>query len=233
MYVVFYGTDRGGVRDEASSYIEAKMPKDATLTTLESGEYMAGQVADALGANSLFGGDEWFVFDGPMANGEFYEEVKSALKELTESPNTFVILEDALLAAPKKAYEKYAESVTMFTADKAERFNSFSLAEALAGKDKRKLWVLVQDARLAGLRDEEIIGMLWWQLKALRLAARTSSAAEAGMKDFPYNKAKRSLTAFGTGEVERISQSLLELYHEGHAGVKDMDSALEQWVLGL
>jgi len=33
--------------------------------------------------------------------------------------------------------------------------------------------------------------------------------------------------------VVAISQSLLELYHQGHAGVKDMDSALEQWVLAL
>jgi hypothetical protein len=90
---------------------------------------------------------------------------------------------------------------------------------------------LLQDARAAGLREEEIIGMLWGQLKSLRLAAVTSSADEAGMKDFPYNKSKRALNTFAPGEVLTLSQSLLELYHAGHSGQRDMDIALEQWVL--
>ena len=138
-----------------------------------------------------------------------------------------------MLAPAKKKYDKHAADTTEFTAEKTERFNTFAMAEAVAGKDKRKLWVLLQEARLSGLRDEEIIGMLWWQLKSLRLAAVTSSASEAGMKDFPYNKSKRALTTFHPHEVESLSQSLLELYHAGHAGIQDMDSALERWVLGL
>jgi DNA polymerase III delta subunit len=233
MYVVFYGSDRRSVRDAATKHIDTNMPKDASLTTLDASQYISGQVADALGASSLFGGDEWFVLDSPADNEEFTTELKSCLKELAESTNTFVVLEAVLLAAPKKAYEKYTALATEFSAEKVVRFNAFSLAEALASKDKRKLWVLVQEARLTGSKDEEIVGILWWQLKALRLAAGTRCAAEAGMKDFPYNKAKRSLRIFSVGEVDRISQSLLELYHDGHSGIQDMDSSLEQWVLGL
>ncbi len=107
------------------------------------------------------------------------------------------------------------------------------MPEALATKDKRKLWVLLQEARLAGQRDEDIIGLLWWQLKALRLAKITRNADEAGMKEFPYSKAKRALGKFGDGEVEKLSHSLLELYHDGHAGRRDMDMALEEWVLSI
>ncbi|MBP6881104.1 MAG: hypothetical protein KBC35_00545 [Candidatus Pacebacteria bacterium] len=231
MYVVFFGTDRGAVRDAATAYIEKQMPADGTLTTIEALEYQPGQVADALGATSLFGGEEWFVFDAPSGNEEFINDVKESLAEMAESVNTFVILEGALLAAQKKTYEKHATEMKEFTADKVERFNSFALAEALAGKDKRQLWVLLQEAKLAGQREEEIIGILWWQLKALRLAARTKTAAEAGMKDFPYNKAKRALTKFAPGEVELLAQSLLEVYHDGHAGVRELDLALEEWML--
>ena len=233
MFTLFYGTDRNGVRDAATSYIEKNKPADATLTTLDAAEYQSGQLADALGAASLFGGAEWFVIDTPSNNTECDEEVKSALAEMAESPNTFVVLEGALLAAPKKAYTKYAEDMEECAAEKSDRFNSFALAEALAGKDKRKLWVLLQEAKFEGLREEEIVGMLWWQLKALRLAQNTTSAAEAGMKDFPYNKAKRALSKFAPGEVEKLSQSLLELYHDGHAGVREMDVALEAWSLRL
>lgn len=231
MYVVFFGSDRGEVRDAATAYTEKNIPGDATLTTIDAVEYQPGQVADALGAASLFGGVEWFVFDTPSGNEEFSEAVQDSLIELAQSKNTFVILEGPLLAAAKKKYEKEASEMKEFSAEKVERFNSFALAEALAGKDKRHLWVLLQEAKLAGQREEEIIGILWWQLKALRLAARTKTAAEAGMKDFPYNKAKRALAKFQEGEVERLSQSLLELYHDGHAGVREMDMSLEEWIL--
>ncbi len=231
MYLLYYGSNRHQVRDAATSYIEKNLSPEATLTTIDTQNFVPGLVADALGAASLFGGEEWFVIDTPSANAEYEQEVKESLQELSESGNTFIILEGALLAPAKKQYGKYAQAATEFTSEKIERFNTFAMAEALALKDRRRLWVLLQEARLNGLREEEIVGMLWWQLKSLRLAAVTKSAAEAGMKDFPYNKAKRALAQFTPGEVNKLSQSLLEVYHAGHSGVRDMDLALEEWVL--
>lgn len=233
MYVVYFGSDRKAVRDAATKYIDKNLPADGQLTTIDENSFLPGQVSDALGATSLFGGEEWFVFDGVSNNPDFLEEVTASLAALQESTNKFVILEGPLLAPAKKTYGKFAESLEEFTAEKNASFNIFSLTEALASKDKRKLWLLLQEARLNGLRDEEIVGVLWWQLKSLRLAAITRSAEEAGMKDFPYNKAKRALLNFKEKEVVKLSQSLLELYHEGHGGVRDMDTALERWVLEL
>ena len=171
------------------------------------------------------------MVDTPSANADLAEEVSESLAAMAESPNTFIVLEGTLLAAAKKKYAKHAAMMEEFTAEKAERFNTFAMADALAQKDRRQLWMLLHDARQAGLAAEEIIGMLWWQLKALRLAEVTESASEAGMKDFPYNKAKRALQKFSTGEVAQLSHSLLDLYHDGHAGVRDIDLALEEWVL--
>jgi len=208
------------------------MSSDGTVTTLDAQSFVSGQIADALGAASLFGGEEWFVIDTPAADPDMAQEVTSSLKEMSESQNTFLILEGTLLAPAKKLYAKHAASSEEFIAVKNERFNTFAMADALAQKDRRQLWVLLQNAKREGLATEEIIGMLWWQLKALRLAAVTSNAAQAGMKDFPYNKAKRSLAKFAPGEVIKNSHTLLELYHDGHAGLCDIDLALEQWVLG-
>lgn len=231
MLYVYFGSNRQLVRDAATNYIEDNLPPDGTLTTLEAGKYELGQLADALGASSLFGGEEWFIIDTPSDNSDLEAEVIDALSEIAESSNTFIILEGGLLAASKKKYTKYANNIEEFTADKAERFNTFAVADALAQRDKRRLWVLVQEAKLNGIREEEIIGILWWQLKALRLAATTNSADEAGMKSFPYTKAKRSLSAFPNNDLDTLSDSLLDLYHKGHAGLADIDLALEAWVL--
>jgi DNA polymerase III delta subunit len=216
------------VRDAAHAASEVA---SGTQTIIDDGTYVAGQVSNALGANSLFGGLECFVLDTPSGEEAFVAEVFGSLKEMSESQNTFIIMEGTLLADPKKKYAKYAAEMSEFSLDKVERFNAFSITEALAKKDKKNLWVLLCQARANNLRDEEIIGMMWWQLKALRLAKVTTSAEQAGMKSYPYQKAKDALRAFKPGEVEALSRSLLALYHAGHQGTRDMDLALEEWVL--
>lgn len=231
MLHVYYGTDRQAVRDAANFYIDGQLPADGTLTTLDVSSYEVGQLADALGATSLFGGAEWYLIDSPSDSTDFNAEVSDNLAAIAESHNMFIVLEGALLATAKKSYSTHASVCEEFTAAKAERFNTFGMADALAARDRRKLWVLLQEAKLEGLLAEEIIGVLWWQLKTLRLAELTTSAAEAGIKDFPYNKAKRALAKFQPGEVSSLSHSLLSLYHDGHAGVRDIDTALEYWVL--
>ncbi|MEY2665474.1 MAG: hypothetical protein RLZZ480_579 [Candidatus Parcubacteria bacterium] len=228
MLYVFYGTDRKKVRDAAQKEIEKT---GVAPTIIDESGYAEGLVASAVGAASLFGGVECYLLDTPSSDESFSEEVFGALAEMAASGNTFVIMEGALLADLKKKYGKCAATIEEFTATKAEDFNRFAITEALAKKDKKQLWVLLQEARAAGVRDEETIGMLWWQLKALRLAKLTGTAEEAGMKDYPYKKASQSLRNFKDGEVETLSRSLLELYHEAHQGKREMDVAIEQWVL--
>jgi DNA polymerase III delta subunit len=229
MLYVFYGTDRKGVRNAAHMITESL----GSPALIEEGNYTKGAVADAVGASSLFGGSECFLIDTPSQDDEFEREVLSLLDSMATSTNIFVVLEGALLADAKKKYGKHAASVEEFAADKPERFNVFQIAETLAKKDKKQMWVLLQEARALGIRDEETIGILWWQLKALRLAKLTRSADEAGMKEYPYKKASQSLRNFKEGEVEALSRSLLELYHEAHQGKRDIAVALEQWVLGV
>jgi len=231
MLHVYFGTDRQKVRDAAGDFLKKNLPPDGTLHTVEASSFSPGQVTDSLEASSLFGGAQWFMFDTPSSEEEFQAAVTSSLKEMQSSTNTFIILEGALLAPAKKQYAKYTASIEEFTAAKNAAFNSFVMADALASKDRKKLWLLLQEARLNGLAPEAIIGILWWQLKSLQLVAVTRTAAEAGMKEFPYSKTKRALSTFAPGEVSQLSYSLLRLYHDGHAGVRDIDLALERWVL--
>lgn len=228
MLLVFFGTDRTAVRNEAQLVTREL---GIAPTIIEDASYITGSVVGAVGATSLFGGSECFLLDTPSTDDDFEAEVKSALPDMADSQNVFIVMEGPLLADAKKKYTKYAQTVKECTAEKEERFNVFAIAEALAKKDKRQIWVLLNQARMVGIRDEETIGILWWQLKALRLAKRTLSAEEAGMKEYPYKKAKQSLAKFKEGEVETLSRSLLELYHLAHQGKRDMDVALEEWVL--
>jgi DNA polymerase III delta subunit len=232
MLGIFFGTDRKTVRDEAANFLSTAVPHVAA-DTIDATNYQPGQLPNLASAQSLFGGVEAYILDTPSADSEFETEVQEHLAQLAASENVFVILESRLLVAAKKKYEKHAETTKECNAEKADRFNAFSLAEALAKRDKKNLWVLLQEAQLAGLRPEEIVGMLWWQLKAIRLAGLTRSAEEAGMKEYPYRKAKSALNKYQPEEAALLASSLLSLYHQSHQGKADMDLQLENWCLSI
>lgn len=234
MYSVFFGTNTVATR-QAARQAAARVVGDtgATLTVLDADSYRPGVVADALGSTSLFGEPQCYLIDTPSSDEVFAEEVGARLKELSESTHQFFIIEGALLAPQKKRYEKYAARMEEAKAAAAERYNVFALADSLAKRDKKTLWVQLMEVRALGIPAEEVIGILWWQVKSMLLAQKTTSATEAGMKDFTYQKAKRALQGFKPGELERLAETLLLAYHDGHSGVRDIDTALEGWVLGV
>ncbi len=232
MLSIYYGNDLVKARAGALMATDKLVEKlGARLNKIESEQYAPGMLSDMLGATSLFGGVEVYLIDTPSEEVDFYTAVIDVLKEMSESVNHFIIIENALLAPERKKFEKHTTTIEEYKKVASATFNAFALADALSARDKKSLWVLLQEAIRNGLSAEEIIGTLWWQLKSLRLAKLTSSAEEAGMKDFPYNKSKRALRNFKTGELETLSVGLLRVYHDGHGGVRDTLEGLEEWVL--
>jgi DNA polymerase III delta subunit len=231
MLHIIYGTDENTKSAALTARIKAAQSSGTSVTRITGEDFQPGLLSDALGAKSLFGETTCYILDTPSSEASYAEDVAELLPLLAASLTQFILVEGKLLAPERKRYEKYGATLEEYNAEKEDRFNTFILADALAARDKRTLWLRYHEARAAGSASEEIIGILWWQLKALRLATQTQSAAAAGMKDFPYQKAKRALGAFPTGELERLSRSLLTVYHDGHAGLTDIDLALERWCL--
>lgn len=233
MVDLYFGSDTLKVRQSAHEQVETYQTAGFRLEKIES-VLSAGLIASMAGSVSLFGEKTVFLVDTPSEDEESKEIFWSAVGDLSSSENAIVVIENTLLAPEKKKAEKFEAKLFEFIKqDKEQKFDPFAINNALIAKDKRLLWVLLQEARLQGIPSEETIGIIWWQLKSLRLAAITQSAEEAGMKSYPYDKAKRALRNFKTGEVEKLSRDLLRVYHEGHGGVKDIEIGLEEWVLGV
>ena len=233
MLFVFYGNGVVAVRQKAFEFVKTKEALGFKLERIEAETYSSGTCADIAGAVSLFGDTTIYVLDMPSQEVLFLEEVMVSLERFKKSQNIFVILEDTILAPLKKKYSKYAESLEEVVSNEKEKFNSFELSDALAQKDKKTLWLLLQNATAVGMNTEMIIGILWWQLKTLRLVKTAHSAEEVGMKNYPYDKAKRAISNFKEGELEMLSQSLLRVYHDGHQQRGDAELALEKWCLTL
>lgn len=233
MLHVFFGSDVVTVRQKAFSLTSKYVEEGMKLERIDLDTYVSGVCMNIANSVSLFGEKTVYLIDTPSLDSSFYEEVVASLQAFKESENMFVVVEGTLLAPAKKLFTKYANSIEEVKTSVEARFNAFAMADSLSLKDKKMLWLQLQDAKQAGLSAEEVIGTLWWQLKTLRLAKLTHNADEAGMKDFPYNKAKRVLKNFKDGELESLSRKLLAIYHDGHNGKRDIDMALEKWTLTI
>jgi DNA polymerase III delta subunit len=116
---------------------------------------------------------------------------------------------------------------------KGNEFNIFSLTDAIASRNKKDAWILYHKALSAGVVAEEIFWKVVWQMKTLLLALRTNSADEAGMKPYPYTKAKSALKNFKPNELETISTNLVKGYHEIRRGKGEMETFIEKLLLKL
>lgn len=232
MLYVHYGTDTDTVRAAALARASSYSDGGREIVRLEPDAYEPGQIYSALEAVSLFGEPPVYIIDTPSQDPELWSECVAAAPALAASDRIFIIIEQALLAEQKKKLS--AAATEMIEAKvSAARFNTFAIADALLEKDKKQLWIRLQAALRADVSAEEIIGVLWWQIKMLLLAARTDGPDAAGVKPYPYQKASRALRTFRPGEVEGLAQSLLAVYHDGHAGRRDISVALERFVLEL
>lgn len=222
-----------------------KKKPDAEVFKMSSDNFNENSLAEMIGGQSLFS-KKYIVqmsrlLDDENASGL----VMKNLKEIAESENVFIWIEADVKKVDLNKIEKKSEKVQEVsggvakTAKKAgsgfgdaSGFNIFSLADAFGQRDRKKLWVLYLEA-LKNSRPEEIHGTLWWQLKSIILTTKTSSAKEAGMKDFPYNKAKKYAMNFTEKELVDLSEKMIEIYHEARRSGADLEVRLERFLLSI
>lgn len=233
MLYVYFGNDVTRVRQRAFDFLHTLMDAEVTVTHITADRYEEGILSELAGGVSLFTPSETIILDMLSEDAEAFQGAKNSVELLSKSSNHFLMIEGSLLAADKKKLQTNATSIEEISAEKKERFNAFLLTEALLRRDKKSLWLLLMEAWKEGLSNEEIVGVLFWQIKILRLVEKTKSAEEAGQKPFVFSKAQRALSNFKKGELDHFSQSLLTMYHDGHAGKQDMSLSLERWVLTL
>ncbi len=232
MIKIYFGNDTIKIRTAAQKEVEKFVSAGGRMEFVDSDSYEEGMLLNLAMGNSLFGDKIVFLLEYPLANTKVRDDLEKNFSQLEESEQLFVVIEGALKAEQKKLWSKCSR-MEEFKAEAGESFNVFALGDAILKRDRKALWLIWSEARLLGIAPEELVGIIWWQLKSLRLAGLTSSAEEAGMKGFPYQKSKRGLAKFAVEDPEKLSRSLIETYHQSRLGYLDLDMAMERWLLRL
>jgi len=234
MFYFIYGDMQKAVA-KAKTMVDALVTKqpDAGRFRLDSEHWSDAEFQEFLGGQGLFSARYIVELRRVFERDDISDVVMGMLKELEASPNVFIWVEPKVSAADLKKIEKHAAKVQeckeAATKTKPE-YNLFSLADALGGRDKKRLWTGYIDA-LENAAVEEIHGVLFWQVKSMLLATRAKSAEDAGMKSFPFNKAQRFAKNFSYDELVKLSSDMLAVSHEARRGHHTFSIALERLLL--
>jgi len=189
------------------------LTKNSDPIVLRDSDVSKEAINNYAGAASLFGDKLVVVVENIISEGKVFLNDEE-LKQLKDSQNTFIFIEDKLLASNEKKYKKFAEIVS-FEEKKtvqAPKINTFAIADAFGQQDKIKAWILYREAVDAGVEPEPISGILFWKIKTMLLNGTRVFTPEA---------------------LKKQSSELVSLYHRAHRGETDFVIGLEQFILSF
>jgi len=236
MIYLIYGTDEQRARDKARALTDAlqKRKPDALFFRVTDENEKNTSLDELIGSQGLFE-RKYIVLLDHVLGTQFGEAILKGLKDIATVEHVFVILEGKLTKKDLSKIEKHAEKVQEYSKSEGakEEFNRFALTDALGARNRERLWSIYQQARAHGAVAEELHGLLFWQVKAMLLAGSAQSAEEAGLKPFPYKKAKEALRNYSEVELKNLAQQLVALPHESRRGALDFNIGLEQLILKI
>lgn len=248
MIYLIYGTDKDKARKKAWEIVDSllKKKKDAVFSKFtEEDEITQSHLDELVGGQALFVNKFIILFHEVFENKDSKSLITKNIKEIAGSDNIFIFLEEKIDAKTLEKISKVAEKNQVFNkkesemskseklAQIGEKIDFFEFADALGSRDKKTLWRLYQDALAESVPAEEVHGIYFWQVKSMLLASKCSTAEEAKMKPYPFQKSKAYAKKYKQSELGKMSSDLVSMYHEAHRGKIDFYVALEKFILGL
>ncbi len=234
MLYVTYGTDREKTGAYVAKIIGALLKKrpHADVFTVSPDSFSVSDIPRFVGGSGLFEDKHIVRLEGLLQDEAAHDHVLDRVPQMAESSHIFILREESLTAPVKKILEKHAKEVRLFDvkAGKEKKLNVFAMTDALAARDKKKLWMLYREAIQEGLPPEELHGILWWQIKTM---LQVTEGDTVGMKPFTLMKAKGALRHYTKEDVQHLARTFVRMYHESRRGHVDFEIGLEQVLLSV
>lgn len=233
-----HGTDHKKARDKTRALTDALQKKkpDALFYRITTQNYAENPIESLVSGQGLFESKYIVFYDNIFESKEIKEKITGALADIKKSDNIFIFLEKEIDKKTLDKMTKCAEKVQEFTASETKtkkEYNPFAISDALHARDKKRLWMLLLEAKKKGNAAEEIHGIIWWQVKVLKLVSISRDAKEADLSPFVFSKAKVAAGNFSEEQIVGMLSDLVAMYHDAHRGEKDFWVEMERWVLGL
>ena len=249
MLYLLHGTDFKKSREKLHLMIDSLLKKkpDASFFKMDSSNFLESQIDEFIGGQGLFEQKYIVQLDGLFGDLKIKDFLIDRLEKIFKSENIFICIENEISKPLLKKIEKNAQKIQEFSEINKGRkfavigggelnlseFNIFNLADAFGKKDKKNFWILYQEAKKRDIPDEEIHGILNWQLRSILLSKKSKTIQDSGLKPFVYNKSLKFSKNFGDGELENLSSRLISIYHDSRRGLVEFSVEMEKFVLEI
>jgi DNA polymerase III delta subunit len=213
---------------EALAQIKKTTP-EMSVRSFDDGSFDIEAIEELTAGSGMFGDRYVVVIHGGVQNVTHRPLLLGMLQGMRSCDNVFVLMEESMLAPQKKKFES-SEIIDVGKPASGEAFNMFALTDTVGNRDKKKGWLLLQQAYESGADAEHVIGILWWAMKNMLLVAK--SIENPGLKPFVYNKTKQQARNYSLAELEGFAQKLVQFRYRARTGAS-LAGLLEQWILAL
>ncbi len=224
MLYLFYGSDVDKVRTKAFAWIAAARTKEPNLayTRIAKEELSESALLEAVQSGSLFATRTLTLLDDPFqkagdgedAEGESGSVLEDMLDMIADSENVIVVLAPKLHAAKAKKFAAKAKMAYVFDAAQKAPPRGFNanLVNALALRDRQKLWLELVRALRAGDAPEMLHGLLHWKARDLM---------------------EKGARGWKTEEARTLSLRLISLVQESRRRGEELSESLERFALSI
>lgn len=214
MIYLFAGDD---FKKKLANYenFSAKISKDAEFFSISNSNFGENIFESLLGGAGLFNSKKIIFFSNILEKEENTEAILNRLSQMADSDDSFIFLEGKLGKVVLDAFKKARAEINYFELpkEKKEKFNNFLLADALADRDKLKLWIYFRQAIDLGVSLEELVGVLSWKVKDMLLKKN-------------FYKVKKE-------ELQKTAFVLATILPKARGEGKDDEASLERYFLEI
>jgi DNA polymerase III delta subunit len=233
MFYLFHGKSRKKASEKAYALVKGLLSKkpDASYVRVGVDDWHEDILLELSGTQGLFESKHVILCDDLWSEALPNED---DIDVIANSPNVFILIETNLSPSQKKTLVKLAKGETEVTKDEErETFNIFTLSDALSVKDKKRLWLLYREALASNVDPEDILNILFWQIKNLVLAKRNLLSGKLKVSPYVASKAKQGAVNWKDDELETKAKQIVDIYHMSRLGQADMEVSLERLILEM
>ncbi|MFA4890226.1 MAG: hypothetical protein WC587_01135 [Candidatus Paceibacterota bacterium] len=249
MIYLLYGKDAVKSRQKLNELLYFFRSKDSNVSIFKIDEYdfEKEKLEELSRSSTLFGGKVVVVFNRIFDDKNISKIILENLDVYAASKNIFIFYEEEVDDKNFDLIKEKAKKVQKFNLPagrelKTSKFggkdygdyNPFLICDAVGEKNKKKAWLLFQDALFKGVPAEEVFWKIWWQAKTMLSVKIASDAGvknlekETGFHPYVVKKNLGFLRNFSFKELDIFSWKLVELYHNARRGLADFEIGLEK-----
>src|SRR5680860_201703 len=232
MIYLIQGSDTVKTRHKYDALIDSLLTRkqDSLAWKIDSENFNEEKILELIVSQDLFAHKYIVGCDHLVGDKKSAEFILANLGAIQESANIFIILEDTLAEKELKQIKKYTEKDLSYDKKLGEKkkFNIFTITDTLGERNRKKLWVLYQEALQSGIEEEDLFWKFQWMVKHMLFFKKTKDISTSELKSFARSKIERYAHNYQTEELEELSTKLVDLFHAVRRGEGEMETGLEK-----